>query len=67
MLPRLFLDILEMEVIWTVWVMKTIKNSRKSLEQNKRETPMTFTGRVIMTGFVGGVLWSALGEPGVPF
>ena len=23
---------------------------------------MTFTGRVIMTGFVGGVLWSALGE-----
>jgi len=32
------------------------------LEQNKRETPMTFIGRVITTGFVGGVLWSALGE-----
>ncbi len=34
----------------------------EELEQNKRETPMTFIGRVITTGFVGGVLWSALGE-----
>lgn len=34
----------------------------EELEQNKRETPMTFIGRVITTGFVGGVLWSAIGE-----
>ncbi|MCF7617842.1 YqhR family membrane protein [Bacillus sonorensis] len=34
----------------------------EELEQNKRENPVSFTGRVISTGFIGGILWSVLGE-----
>ncbi|MDA1474880.1 YqhR family membrane protein [Bacillus changyiensis] len=34
----------------------------EELEQNKREKPIPFSGRVITTGFFAGVFWSALGE-----
>lgn len=34
----------------------------EELEQNKREQPASFIGRVVTTGFIGGILWSALGE-----
>ncbi|WP_243290214.1 YqhR family membrane protein [Bacillus sp. FJAT-47783] len=30
-------------------------------EQNKREQPMSFLAKVILTGFIGGTLWSAIG------
>ncbi len=33
---------------------------RPTLEQNKKEEPMSVMGKSIVTGFVGGVFWSAL-------
>ncbi|MFN2745376.1 MULTISPECIES: YqhR family membrane protein [Bacillus] len=34
----------------------------EELEQNKRESPMSFSGRVITTGFFGGLIWGTIGE-----
>lgn len=62
MLAPLFLDILEMEVNESSMSNEDNQKQPEKLEQNKRETPMSFTGRVITTGLVGGVLWSALAE-----
>ncbi|WP_257348042.1 YqhR family membrane protein [Pseudalkalibacillus decolorationis] len=36
-------------------------NQSAQLEQNKREEPVSFTGRVLTVGFVGGVFWSLIG------
>ncbi|WP_099158481.1 YqhR family membrane protein [Virgibacillus ndiopensis] len=33
----------------------------RQLEQNKREKPMTLVTRSLITGFIGGLLWSLLG------
>ena len=33
----------------------------KNLEQNKKEKPMSFMTMVILTGLIGGILWSGLG------
>ncbi|AST92466.1 YqhR family membrane protein [Sutcliffiella cohnii] len=33
----------------------------EKLEQNQREEPMSLMTRVVITGLVGGLLWSALG------
>ncbi|WP_407268355.1 YqhR family membrane protein [Radiobacillus sp. PE A8.2] len=33
----------------------------KKLEQNKQEKPMSFLSKSLLTGFVGGVLWSFIG------
>ncbi|KQL20434.1 YqhR family membrane protein [Cytobacillus solani] len=33
----------------------------KQLEQNQREKPMSFITLVIVTGLIGGILWSGLG------
>ncbi|WLD92006.1 YqhR family membrane protein [Alkalihalobacillus sp. AL-G] len=33
----------------------------EELEQNKREEKVSFTGRVLTIGFVGGVFWSLIG------
>jgi hypothetical protein len=37
-----------------------MKEEHAKLEQNQREKPMSFMAMVIITGFVGGVLWSGL-------
>ncbi|MGR3764988.1 YqhR family membrane protein [Rossellomorea sp. NS-SX7] len=34
--------------------------SNPELEQNKSEKPMSFIGMVVVTGFIGGLLWSAI-------
>ncbi|MFE8702509.1 YqhR family membrane protein [Cytobacillus sp. FJAT-54145] len=36
-------------------------NEKAKLEQNQDEKPMTFLSMVMLTGFVGGILWSGLG------
>lgn len=36
-------------------------SDNKKLEQDQREQPMGFMTKVIVTGFVGGVLWSLIG------
>lgn len=33
---------------------------QEKLEQSQREKPLSFVANVVITGFVGGVLWSAL-------
>ncbi len=38
-----------------------LKEQKKQLEQNKHETPMTILSRSLLTGFIGGVIWSAFG------
>lgn len=44
-------------------VQKTRDDAKEDdkLEQNKREQPMSFLAKVILTGFIGGILWSAIG------
>lgn len=39
----------------------------KQLEQNQQEKPMSFITLVVITGFIGGILWSALGYLGYVF
>ncbi len=40
---------------------KEVKNKdNPELEQNKREAPMSVMGKSIVTGFIGGIFWSAL-------
>jgi hypothetical protein len=34
--------------------------SNPALEQNQSEKPMSFIGMVMMTGFIGGLLWSSI-------
>lgn len=41
-------------------VRETAKGNHK-LEQNQKEQPMSILTKVIITGFVGGVLWSLIG------
>ncbi|WP_078379764.1 YqhR family membrane protein [Sutcliffiella halmapala] len=36
-------------------------SENRELEQNKREQPMSFMTKVVVTGFVGGVFWSIIG------
>ncbi|WP_226526509.1 YqhR family membrane protein [Metabacillus niabensis] len=36
------------------------KKDQPDLEQNKKEEPMSVMGKSIVTGFIGGVFWSAL-------
>ena len=36
------------------------ENNNK-LEQNQKEQPMTFLGRSLLTGFIGGIFWSLIG------
>jgi hypothetical protein len=36
------------------------KSQDKELEQNKQEKPLSFIGMVVMTGFIGGLLWSGI-------
>jgi hypothetical protein len=36
-------------------------SENNKLEQNKREEPMSFMTKVIVTGFVGGIFWSLIG------
>ena len=36
-------------------------SENEQLEQNQREEPMSFMTKVIITGLVGGILWSSLG------
>lgn len=33
----------------------------KQLEQNKHEKPMSFITMVVLTGLIGGILWSSIG------
>lgn len=33
----------------------------QSMEQNQRENRMSFISKVIVTGFIGGILWSCIG------
>lgn len=47
------LEIIKMEV----YRMK----GNKQLEQNKQEDSMSFLSRSLLTGFIGGLLWSGLG------
>ncbi|MGD6832342.1 YqhR family membrane protein [Bacillus haimaensis] len=37
------------------------ENENQELEQNKREQPMSFMTKVMVTGFVGGIFWSLIG------
>ncbi|MBM4762260.1 YqhR family membrane protein [Bacillus sp. B15-48] len=37
-----------------------MEGNHQRLEQNQREKPLSFISIVIITGFVGGVLWSSL-------
>ncbi|WP_077621602.1 YqhR family membrane protein [Sediminibacillus massiliensis] len=34
---------------------------KQHLEQNKQEKPVSFFGRALFTGFIGGVIWSFFG------
>ena len=36
------------------------EKDQPNLEQNKKEEPMSVMGKSIVTGFIGGVFWSAL-------
>ncbi|GAA5415482.1 hypothetical protein Pryu01_00506 [Paraliobacillus ryukyuensis] len=36
-------------------------SSDQQLEQNKREQPVSIIFKTLMTGFVGGILWSSIG------
>lgn len=38
-----------------------LANEEKQLEQNQKEKPMSFLSMVIVTGLIGGILWSGLG------
>ncbi|WP_027407762.1 YqhR family membrane protein [Anoxybacteroides tepidamans] len=38
-----------------------MKDHQQTLEQNKREQPMSLLLKAMITGFVGGVFWSLLG------
>lgn len=37
-----------------------MEENQKRLEQNKHEKPMTFISMVVITGLVGGIVWSSL-------
>lgn len=38
-----------------------MSEQNQQLEQNKQETPMTILARSLLTGFIGGLLWSTFG------
>lgn len=40
----------------------TMREDRGKLDQNQQEEPMSFIAMVIITGLVGGILWSALAQ-----
>jgi hypothetical protein len=37
-----------------------MEENREDLEQNQREKPMSFIAMTVITGLVGGILWSSL-------
>lgn len=40
--------------------MLEMEENQKRLEQNKHEKPMSFISMVVITGLVGGIVWSSL-------
>lgn len=38
------------------------QEKKRKLEQNKQEKPMSLLAKALLTGFVGGLLWSAFGS-----
>lgn len=38
-----------------------MEENQQRLEQNQHERPLSFVTMVVITGFVGGVLWSSIG------